>query len=555
MEPPTEPQVVIDSELISLEKRVLDLRRARNLAASISRLPPEILTIIFCAALAFDTMTTSNYVALCHVCQSWRTVALKSPELWARLRIHSHTKAPLMELMWERSRSASVTLSIWDARKHNSSRHFDNFDIIFKNGMSKLQNLSLYMARTSMDLLLREVTGRAQNLESLSIIGQRRVPPMGKLDLFAGGTPNLRRIHLENYLLTWTAPIFQSSHLTHLIVQESLPPKTESMDELIAILRRLPQLQVFFVAIPGAMHDFVPITTHDTPQVEMPNMTRFSIDSYHLEVLSSILSTIRLPMDAPEIRLYFDRDATSNAPNQELYTACRRAFKGIFKPIKVILSVAGAYSDHEYHIMAAIPPALPIAPAKAQWVRIGSNEDRSHPFANPILTRTLWSFTHLNILKVLEKNIPQAVWAAFASAPPPWSIDFFFKSLENFPSWKEESQDVQDTDEQPSIGARETGQIPFPALRELVFVDCTPTLVQLMSGIETIGLRTFMDPARLLVEEVVDAFGARGGDKLVLVGFRDVSGFEYSDKMGIEIPLSAIAHSVSWGDRRLDLGI
>ncbi|TEB11595.1 hypothetical protein FA13DRAFT_1748657, partial [Coprinellus micaceus] len=479
----TEPQVVIDSE-------VLDLRRARNLAASISRLPPEILTIIFCAALAFDTsdpfsqyttispksdVTTSNYVAL--------TVALKSPELWARLRIHSHTKAPLMELMWERSRSASVTFTI--------SRHFDNFDIIFKNGMSKLQNLSLYMARTSMDLLLREVTGRAQNLESLSIIGQRRVPPMGKFDLFAGGTPNLRRIHLENYLLPWTAPIFQSSHLTHLIVQESLPLR-----------------QMFFVAIPGAMH------------VEMPNVTRFSIDSYHLEVLSSILSTIRLPMDAPEIRLNFQAHQS-------------------------VLSVAGAYSDHEYHIMAAIPPALPIAPAKAQWVRIGSNEDRSHPFANPILTRTLWSFTHLNILKVLEKNIPQAVWAAFASAPVLEYIEaavehrLFFKSLENFPSWKEETQDVQDTDEQP----------------ELVFVDCTPTLVQLMSGVETIGLRKFMDPARLLVEEVVDAFGARGGDKLVLVGFRDVSGFEYSDKMGIEIPLSAIAHSVSWGDRRLDLGI
>ncbi|TEB35244.1 hypothetical protein FA13DRAFT_1451159 [Coprinellus micaceus] len=569
MDPPTEPQVTIDSELIALEKRVLDLRRARNSVASISRLPPEILTLIFCLTVAFDTPEpfalcysatqtrtnpTYHYVKLCHVCHAWRTVALSSPQLWARLRVHSRTKASLMDLMRKGSRSLPVFLSIWDTRKRRRIQ-YNNFSGTFQD-MSKLQGISLYLQRNYVDYLLREVTGRAQNLQSLFIIASP-LPyySVGNHELFAGGTPNLRRIHLENYTLPWTNPIFQSTHLTHLTIHHSPPPTAQSMAELVAILRRLPELQAVLVAIPGTSETLGPMTSDDTFPVMMSKMKRFSVNTYHMETLSTILSAIRLPMDVQDIRLFFSRDSTSNSPQQEFYGACGRAFDGIFKPIEVNLLTT---VNHRHRIEAVIAGSgRLLRAAEAQWLRLGSDDTRAHPFSNPALTPLLWSFANLHTLKV-PNTVPEAVWTAFANAPVLAYVEvaakqeFFLKALET-PPQDGATPGAGSAVEQSSIGQNEPRQLPFPALRELDFVKVQNHLRGPPYEVPPGCLNATVYLVRALVQAVVDALKARRGDKLVLMCFRDVGEFIHSGEMGIEGPLSTIAHSAKWGDRQLDL--
>ncbi|KAI0044648.1 hypothetical protein FA95DRAFT_1496676, partial [Auriscalpium vulgare] len=70
----------------------LEAQRQHNTSLSVSRLPPEIFTQIFINLAFIDPPLPCNgtefrakigWIAVTHVCQRWRHIALQDPIIWA----------------------------------------------------------------------------------------------------------------------------------------------------------------------------------------------------------------------------------------------------------------------------------------------------------------------------------------------------------------------------------------------------------------------------------------------------------------------------------------
>jgi hypothetical protein len=97
-------------EQLLRERRVLSQHIVFNsaLLASVRRMPPEIISEIFCSCLDdprdADLRPRPNRVplVLTRICRSWRAIALSTPELWSRLDICVEGFSPLkMDLVKE----------------------------------------------------------------------------------------------------------------------------------------------------------------------------------------------------------------------------------------------------------------------------------------------------------------------------------------------------------------------------------------------------------------------------------------------------------------------
>ncbi|KAJ3502984.1 hypothetical protein NMY22_g18406 [Coprinellus aureogranulatus] len=229
MLPPDDPRIAIDLEISVLEKQIVDLKRRRNTFALTSRLPPEVISRVFVAGLSFDihdvsphdidgrkkaTVSAADYLTPCHVCHSWRAIALRSPDMWSLLRLSSGASASLVDFMWNNSKSLPVSLSVWD-ESQAAAKDATAIASLLQSGLHRLHALSIYMERHSMKALLDSVMGRAGEMQSLTIVGQlggSTLPVPGNPRIFSNGTPKLRRLHLQNYVLPWATPIFASPH-------------------------------------------------------------------------------------------------------------------------------------------------------------------------------------------------------------------------------------------------------------------------------------------------------------------------------------------------------
>ncbi|THU75236.1 hypothetical protein K435DRAFT_707500, partial [Dendrothele bispora CBS 962.96] len=100
---------LIDQEIEKHQKIIRDLKTRRNLHAFISKLPPEILSIIFLLyrdEMAFHWRTLA-WIRVSHICRHWRNVALGCPALWSHPIFYMPASVPEMLL---RSKSAPLTV-------------------------------------------------------------------------------------------------------------------------------------------------------------------------------------------------------------------------------------------------------------------------------------------------------------------------------------------------------------------------------------------------------------------------------------------------------------
>src|SRR5882762_4763483 len=96
----------------------MQLRQKKNERALISRLPVEILVLVFGYYSASDRhphlrfRTPPPWLAVTHVCQRWRQAALSSPFLWDDIITTNYRWA---EEMLERSRDVPIHITVDDA--------------------------------------------------------------------------------------------------------------------------------------------------------------------------------------------------------------------------------------------------------------------------------------------------------------------------------------------------------------------------------------------------------------------------------------------------------
>ncbi|KAF4578297.1 hypothetical protein EYR36_000104 [Pleurotus pulmonarius] len=120
---------IIDAKIKSLynditlmHAEILRLKEYRNTGLpTISKLPPEVLTIVF------ESIEKSEYISFracdhllapTQVCRSWRRLALSLPHIWAR--IDASAPPDLVELFLERAGSAPISLQSTDLEQDNA---------------------------------------------------------------------------------------------------------------------------------------------------------------------------------------------------------------------------------------------------------------------------------------------------------------------------------------------------------------------------------------------------------------------------------------------------
>ncbi|KAI0051086.1 hypothetical protein FA95DRAFT_1676207 [Auriscalpium vulgare] len=220
-----------------LEAALLALRRRRNALLPIARIPPEILTMIFlCADKASrPKFSMPSCVALSHVCQHWRAVAIEQSSLWASIPLTFGHQCAVTFL----ARAKNAPLSIHD---EEDSLHPWKPEFVLEN-LSRTQSLYAQLGDAGLAML----TAPAPLLHTLDLYGvvSAEAFPNG----FLGGcAPALRHLCLTFYdtdvVTLWTLPIL--THLVSLDVDlmvEGFPTAT-SFNGMLDVLAGMRTLEV-----------------------------------------------------------------------------------------------------------------------------------------------------------------------------------------------------------------------------------------------------------------------------------------------------------------------
>ncbi|KAI0045419.1 hypothetical protein FA95DRAFT_125414 [Auriscalpium vulgare] len=227
------------------------LRTQSNELAPVSRLPPEILSLVF-ASLSYtqpprqlhrckDPTQKSFWVVVTHVCRRWRQVALEQRCLWARIQIP-------MGKAWARAfleRAGSLPLSIvQDQASHYGLLENRVLQFVTKN-LPRVKDLQICIPRAHMFQAEQVLQIPAPMLESLDVKFPHYVPADDGI-LFGVHAPRLRHLRIVGWRFPWTSPILQdlvtldlhytSSYLCH---STDLVP----LATIISALKNVPQLE------------------------------------------------------------------------------------------------------------------------------------------------------------------------------------------------------------------------------------------------------------------------------------------------------------------------
>ncbi|TFK64939.1 hypothetical protein BDN72DRAFT_846156 [Pluteus cervinus] len=109
----TTPEIAeLDKEIAELSERLLRLKSRRNSLVPIARLQPEILLIIFFSlqSLCFHPNIYHEWIAITHVSQRWRNLALGTSTLWGGIVHAQRSSRKLAELSLERSKLSDLDI-------------------------------------------------------------------------------------------------------------------------------------------------------------------------------------------------------------------------------------------------------------------------------------------------------------------------------------------------------------------------------------------------------------------------------------------------------------
>ncbi|KAI0311244.1 hypothetical protein OF83DRAFT_1151684 [Amylostereum chailletii] len=288
----------VDRELAAVYDVLCAFKTRRNALASISRLPPEVLSRIFSIHAINQPPGSDNYVwddkdeeadppsmsqvqlgwiTVTHVCRHWRQLALDQPCLWTEICFALGNR--WVEEMLVRSRAAPIVFErdIPPALSPRNAQHAVPADAgtrpppdektMLAGHMSHIQQLKLRAPYATMQRLVKSFTGPAPLLEGLSLTSLASIEALTlPFALFATHTPRLRRVLLNGFRFLWSSSLFHGLEHLHVTSPVNLsnpasgaPPQPGSGPDAVApetadsasttlsrfldVLRNLPHLQ------------------------------------------------------------------------------------------------------------------------------------------------------------------------------------------------------------------------------------------------------------------------------------------------------------------------
>ncbi|KAJ7937066.1 hypothetical protein B0H13DRAFT_2648972 [Mycena leptocephala] len=246
--------------LDSLRKEISHKRRQLKefindhlaLVSPVRRLPEDIVRAIFIASLSSTRNPAISGqeapLLLCQICQSWRSIALATPRLWAAIHIVVPDQSRLQQLadrvsIWfERSGAVPLSISVVLSRTCNPNHHISPLYSTLAALSRRWKSLEIPLPEEGSPLL--SVTSEnAPLLETVKIDerrGDRSLAPPDCTSLHFLGTLGLRSLMLPASPTCHEIPVSWKS-LTHLKITPSRSHLTRAV--ALAILRQSTALQ------------------------------------------------------------------------------------------------------------------------------------------------------------------------------------------------------------------------------------------------------------------------------------------------------------------------
>lgn len=285
------------SNLKDLEIR--NLRSQQNRLTPASRLPSELLCIVFMFCVRCRSSSKKkifDLIAITHVCQTWRNVALQYPSLWSCPVFSYPTWAALML-----ERSGDALLSVGVQCTWRSPRIAELVPVALQH-IARISELRLNVEDQTYKDCSEELLPYAPQLHTLHLgrcgraLGARVAHILPSLLLGGRVLPLLRDLELTACPVPWNSPLFTDLTrlaLRHFVVPEERP----SLEDIATILHSLRDslriLEMDF-CLPESLAAPIPETI---PILQLPSLSSLSLSSNGLE--SYHLHThIRIPPDA-----------------------------------------------------------------------------------------------------------------------------------------------------------------------------------------------------------------------------------------------------------------
>ncbi|KZV70494.1 hypothetical protein PENSPDRAFT_752549 [Peniophora sp. CONT] len=353
-------------------------------ATPIHVLSDDILVLIF---LHFPANPTSIQLAdeftwmyITHVCHRWRSISLSCSSLWTRICFKPPSWTPVF---LERARQAPLQIEV-DWRRDGARHYIDDAVALALDHLHHTRYLALInppsrfteqglltLKRQAADIL--EVLRLYMFTEATPSLGV----PMTTLDLpdtlFAGHAPRLQELVVKGqFALSWHNQLF-SSRITRLHLSRLLRPLSQSMDDLLELLRTCPLEELL-------LDDCLPSRStplalaplpENYPLVDIPTLRVLGTSDIAIRV-ADLFRRLRIPANCQIFfnnrHLWHSNNASSATTSEALATEVDLVFATRSTLRKCALSIAQRhFNECTWHFHELGPPA-PSAPLRDEMV-------------------------------------------------------------------------------------------------------------------------------------------------------------------------------------------
>ncbi|OBZ67854.1 hypothetical protein A0H81_12253 [Grifola frondosa] len=271
--------------ICSLNDSITRLHRFRNTVVSVYRLPPELLVEIFWNLA--QTFNNKNIIAVSHVCQRWRTIAVDSAKLWSFVSMNS---TPQVTEFFRRSHPVLVHVSIW--RYIEDGTLVSGIVEVLEPHISRLRSVHITMS-TAVEIqyimnnldcsVLQEISLR---LDTYLVSGSEIV--------FRSPLPALRSLTLARINVS----CMKKNCPRNLVHFELISQPGESMPHPWTLLRIFEQNQALeTVKVQALSPDLsnAPTGSSFSQKVELPHLSLLSVQNVLQRDMRTLLALLSLP--------------------------------------------------------------------------------------------------------------------------------------------------------------------------------------------------------------------------------------------------------------------
>jgi hypothetical protein len=242
-------RTIIDRDIARLEESIRGLERSiralnsrRNELSPISRLPAEILRIIFYLS-TFRTRRPKSWTNFSQVSQHWRSLALNAPELWTNIPISYPRWAKEMLI---RSKKAKLTIRSDPSFDTSTPPTIETIRSCLYE-MNRVEEIDIsILPAVTLEKIFRDLPKSAPQLHTLCI-GSCSFPfsIFSIQEDFLYDTERLRRVELLNCKISWDSRLLTGLTRLTLEVDEEKSSSfkaNSSINQILHALQRMPAL-------------------------------------------------------------------------------------------------------------------------------------------------------------------------------------------------------------------------------------------------------------------------------------------------------------------------